>query len=330
MALMRLYMNFREVRGPYGGSNSFLRALRQWLMGHGVHVTTNVQDRFDVALLNTLSEGLTLEAVRAIAERGIPVVHRKTGYRGRGSPEMHRMADGVVWGDRLQVEFNPWLAHSILQSHYSLDVFLAAGFKGSFTVVPNGVDESVFNRAVATGWIRRHGTSRTFWNGVEPLRVVISTWSDNYNKGFHEYLRIDSQLGARHDVDVCLVGRVPPDATFRYVRLFRPRSRERLAVLLKQAHVILQLSEHDTCSNALIEGLNCGLPAIYLDSGSHKEIAGPYGIEYRGDWWAAVEAMKADYATFVERLAGNPYRMSVVGPQYLGVLRQAMAGPAAA
>jgi hypothetical protein len=89
--------------------------------------------------------------------------------------------------------------------------------------------------------------------------------------------------------------------------------------LLKRAHVILQLSQNDTCSNALIEGLNCGLAAIYLDSGAHKELAGEYGVEYRGDWWAAVAAVKSGYRTFVER--PNPYRISVVGPQYLAVLR---------
>ncbi len=321
---MRVYMNFREVRGAHGGANAFLRALRGWLVRNGVSVTTDRRDSADVALLNALSENLTLDTVQAIAERGIPIVHRKTGYWGRGSAEMHRLVDGVVWGDRLQVEFDRWTAHTIFQSRYSRDVFVASGFRGDSSVIHNGADEQIFNREVRAGWLGLRRTTRSFWNGSSPFRIVISTWSNNYNKGFDDYLEIDRLLDGRDDVEVSLVGRVPPEARFRRIRVFAPRSARRLAGLLKTAHAILQLSKNDTCSNALIEGLNCGLPAIYIDSGSHKEIAEPYGVEYRADWWSAVDAVKVQYRTLVERLASNPYRMSIVGPQYHAVLQQAI------
>jgi len=266
--------------------------------------------------------------VKAIAARGIPIVHRKTGYKGRGGPEMHRIVDGVVWGDTLQVGFDPWVTHSVFQSGYSRDVFLQSGCRSEYTVVHNGVDERVFSPDLPARWFGlRSARRRAYWDGRSRLRVIVSTWSNNYNKGFHDYLAIDRQLRDRDDVEMWLVGRVPPDAAFRQVRLFTPRGPRLLAALLRQAHVILQLSVDDTCSNALIEALNCGLPAIYLDSGSHREIAGPYGVEYRGDWWASVAAVKAAYAQLVERLSTNPFRISMVGPQYLRILQQAIAKP---
>lgn len=321
---MRVYMNFKEVGGAHGGANAFLRALLAWLERHGIDVSTDPRERVDVALLNALSENLTVDTVRDIAARGIPIVHRKTGYWGRGSDDMHRVVDGVVWGDGLQIEFDRWIAHTIFQSRYSRDVFLNSGFRGDHSVVYNGADDRLFNRQIRAGWLGLGRTSRTFWDGSSPFRIVISTWSSNYNKGFRDYLEIDRLLGGRDDVEVWIVGRAPADASFRHVRVLGPRSARRLAGLLKRAHAILQLSKNDTCSNALIEGLNCGLPAVYLNSGSHKEIAEPYGVEYRGNWWSAVDALKAQYETFVERLASNPYRMSIVGPQYHAILEQAI------
>jgi hypothetical protein len=317
-------MNFREVRGPYGGTNSFLRTLRNWLAAReGISITHDPQSAYDVALLSGLTDGVDLELVKGIARRGIPIVHRKVGYRVSGGPEMRRVVDGVVWGDKLQVEFTPHLTHTIFQSQYSRDVFVNSGFDGPHTVIYNGVDEAVFNTSVRVGWLRRREESRRWWDGRTPLRILISTWSKDPNKGFDDYQRIDAALDGRGDVQVSLVGRVPEPVRFAHIRVHAPRGRDALARLLKQHHVILQLARFETCSNALIEGINCGLPAIYLDSGSNAEIAGTYGVRYDGRWEAALDAIRQQYAAIVARVAANPFRVSTVGPQYLGVIARA-------
>jgi glycosyltransferase involved in cell wall biosynthesis len=322
---VRVFMNFREVRGPYGGTNSFLRTLRNWLRAQpGVAITHDPGDRYDVALLSGLTDGVNLDLVRTIHARGIPIVHRKVGYRVSGSPEMRRMTDGVVWGDKLQVDFTPYVAHTIFQSGYSRDVFLRSGLDGPYTVIHNGVDETIFNQTVTTGWLRRRQVPRPRWDGREPLRVVISTWSTDPNKGFEDYLAIDRQLQGRRDVVVSLVGRTPPGLRFRSITVYPAQRRAGLARILKRSHVVLQLARYETCSNALIEGINCGLPAIYLDSGSNAEIAACYGVRYEGNWDAALEAVRAGYTEYVERLHSNPFRISVVGPRYVEVMRQAV------
>ena len=317
-------MNFREVRGPYGGTNSFLRTLRNWLAQQpGIEVTHDPRARFDVALLSGLTDGVDLALVQAIARRGIPVIHRKVGYRVSGGPEMRRVVDGVVWGDKLQVEFTPHLTHTIFQSQYSRDVFVNSGFDGPHSVIYNGVDERVFNTSVRVGWLRRRTEPRRWWDSRSPLRVLISTWSKDPNKGFEDYAAIDAALAGRRDVEVSLVGRVPEHIRFERIRVHAPRGRDALAHLLKQHHVLLQLARFETCSNALIEGINCGLPAIYLDSGSNVEIAATYGVRYDGDWNAAVDAVREQYAAIVARVPHNPFRVSTVGPQYLGVIGSA-------
>src|SRR2546421_10079908 len=99
-------MNFNEVRGPYGGTNSFLRTFRSWLGEQsGIAVTHDVHSSFDVALLSGMPDGVNFQFVKAIAARGIPIVHRKGGYRVSGPLEMREMTDGIVLGDALQVAY---------------------------------------------------------------------------------------------------------------------------------------------------------------------------------------------------------------------------------
>ncbi|HWH05326.1 MAG TPA: hypothetical protein VNT23_02680 [Gaiellaceae bacterium] len=316
---MRVFVNFTEHRGPYGGANSFLRTLCRALRARGVHVSHDLREDVDVALLNALTDDIDVAFVREIARRGIPIVHRKVGYRASGSPELRAVRDGVVEGDRRQLEFGEYVTHTIFQSRYSRDVFVAAGFEGPATVIHNGVDEAVF-RTTERSWLRGERVRR-YWDGREPLRVVVSTWSTDPNKGFSEYERISAAFGGRSDVQLALVGRTPSGAALDAFTLVPARTAVPLARYLRRQHVLLQLARHETCSNALIEGINCGLPVVYLDSGSNAELAGGYGVEYEGDLEDALGAIRKRYSSLVERCAANPYRASLVVEEYLAVLR---------
>lgn len=312
---MLVYLNARLRGGAYGGANAFLRTLVSELERRGVRVTADPREPFDVALLNALTDGLDLDAVRRLAERGRPLVHRKTGYLGRGAPGLRQVVGGAVLGDAYQVAFDPYVAHSIYQSAYSRDVFLAAGQQGPATVIHNGVDETVF-----------HGRGRSVRRPGEPWHVIVSSWSADDGKGFPEYRSIDTRLAGRADVRLTLVGRVPPDARFEHVRVLSARGPRRLASTLRRADVILQLAKWETCSNALLEGLSCGLPAVYLDSGANAEIAAPYGVAYEGDLFAALDSLDDRYDEIVASLQESPYRIGLVADRYLAVLEAVFAG----
>ncbi len=317
---MRIYTNVRVRRGPFGGANAFMRSLMRVLRCEGVSFTNTADRSVDLCLLNALSERLTIEDVREVAKLGRPIVHRKVGYAVSGGPEMRRVHDGVVWGDKLQIDFAPYIEHSIFQSEYSRDTYLAEGFEGPFTVIRNGVDETLFNMQERRflGTVRR---PRPLWDGIEPFRLVISSWSSDVNKGFPEYERIDSLLGGRDDVQITFVGNIPDGCRFRNIRVVPPQPHRKLARFLKRQHALLTLARKETCSNALLEGLNCGLPVIYLDSGANRECADPYGVEYKGDIFAAVAGIKHRYRDYVKRIPDNPYRISLVADRYLTLFR---------
>lgn len=309
---MRVYLNFTPREEPSGGANSFLRTLVQELGRRGVSWTNDPTSRVDVALLNALTDGLRLDHVMRLAGRGVPVVHRKTGFRARGAPGLRAVVEGVVLGDAHQIAFSPYLAHSVFQSEYSRDVFEAAGFSGPAEVIPNGADARVFHPPLDG---RR-------WQPGTPLRLVAATWSTDPSKGFAHFASIDDQLAGRSDVVVTLVGRVPPGTRYRAIRVRPPLVAHDLADVLRGHDALLQLTEHESCSNALIEGLNCGLPVIYLESGANPEMAGPYGVPWRGDLERALSDLRDRYAGFRSRLEGNPYKIEQVADRYLALLER--------
>jgi hypothetical protein len=286
-------------------------------------VTDDPGQRVDIVLLNALTNEIDLAFVERIAGNGAPVVHRKVGYRVSGSPEMRARENGVVRGDRLQIDFSPYVTHSVFQSEYSRTAFHESGFAGDHTVIHNGVDEDVFN--LLQPRLLKRSSLRKFWDGREPLRLIVSTWSTDENKGFPEYRRIDEELAGRTDVRIALVGRVPEGVGFRTFKVLPARPASALARVLRESHVLLQLARYETGSNALIEGINCGLPAIYLDSGSNAEIAADYGVEYRGDIAVALDAMRDRYRDVVGRIPSNPYRVRLVVDRYLELFERVRA-----
>jgi glycosyltransferase involved in cell wall biosynthesis len=53
-----------------------------------------------------------------------------------------------------------------------------------------------------------------------------------------------------------------------------------VADLLRAHDVYVAPSRNDPCSNALLEALACGLPAVYRRSGGHPELVGEGGLGF--------------------------------------------------
>jgi glycosyltransferase involved in cell wall biosynthesis len=88
-------------------------------------------------------------------------------------------------------------------------------------------------------------------------------------------------LDREHDparVQVTFVGN--SNVAFEHIRSVRAVPSRELADILRAHDVYLATSRDDPCSNALLEGLACGLPAAYLRSGGHPELVGEGGIGY--------------------------------------------------
>jgi glycosyltransferase involved in cell wall biosynthesis len=93
-----------------------------------------------------------------------------------------------------------------------------------------------------------------------------------------------------------------------------------LAKALKQQDIYLATSENDPCSNALIEALACGLPAVFRDSGGHPELVGRGGIPFHStdDLLSAIDTMSNNYRMYQEAIKISS--LEKVADKYLSIM----------
>ena len=248
---------------PSGGGHQFLRALTHELDGRGLAVELNrISGRTPACLFNSFN--FDFRRLRRFAERGARMVHRVDGpigaYRG--------FDDGT---DARIAEVNAALASAtIFQSEFSLAKHRELGFElREPVVIPNAVDPAIFHPP----------TSRDPLGGRR-VRLVASSWSDNPRKGVETLAWLDRNLDPDR-FELTFAGR--PPAAFEHFRVVGPLESSALADLLRTQDAYIAPSRDDPCSNALLEALACGLPAVYRRSGGHPELVGEGGLPFRDD-----------------------------------------------
>jgi glycosyltransferase involved in cell wall biosynthesis len=245
---------------PSGGGNQFMRALTTELERRGLALEANrISGGTSACLFNSFN--FDFARLQRFAREDVRMVHRVDGpigvYRG--------FDDGT---DRRILALNGALADAtVFQSRYSLEKHRELGLDLRVPVlIPNAPDPGIFHPPA----------ERTPIAGRR-VRVIVTSWSMNPRKGGDVLAWADEQLD--HDrYEVTFAGQT--DAQFERVRVIEPLASEPLADLLRAQDVYLAASRDDPCSNALLEGLACGLPAAFLRSGGHPELVGDGGIGF--------------------------------------------------
>ena len=284
---------FHELApSPSGGGHQFLRALTSELESRGLAVELNrLSGRTPACLFNSFN--FDFERLRRFSGRGARMVHRVDGpigaYRGFDDGTDARIA-------RVNAEL---AAATILQSRFSLEKHRELGIElRDPVVVPNAVDPSIFHPPVSR----------------EPLpgrrvRVIATSWSDNPRKGGDTLAWLDRNLDHTR-YELTFAGR--SEARLEHFRLVGPLDSHALADLLRTQDVYVAPSHDDPCSNALLEALACGLPALFRSSGGHPELVGEGGLPFRED---------GEAGDVLERLVGelDERRVSIAVPSIASV-----------
>lgn len=239
---------------PAGGGNQFLTALAGELERRGVRVERNrISAGMRACLFN--SYNFDFGRLERFARDDVRMVHRVDGpigvYRG--------FDDGT--DDRIAA-INRLASATVFQSSYSLEKHRELGYTfADPRVIHNAVDPTVFHPGE-----RRTG---------DRIRVISVSWSTNANKGGATYAAFDEQLD-RARYEYTFVGQSP--IVLPHARMIQPLPPSELAELLREADVFLTASRSESCPNALLEALACGLPALALRSGAHPELVGEGGL----------------------------------------------------
>jgi len=289
------------VPPPSGGGHQFIRALVGELERRGLTVELNRLSAGTSACLYN-SFNFDFRRLRRFARDDCRMVQRVDGpiavYRG--------FDDG---SDRRVVEINRELADAtVCQSRFSLDKHRQLGLElKSPVVIPNTVDPRIFYPPASREPL-----------GDRRVRLIATSWSDNPNKGADTLAWLDRHLDwSRYEL--IFAGSAP--GSFERIRSIGPIPSEELAELLRSRDVYLAPSRNDPCSNALLEALACGLPAVYLSSGGHPEIVGEAGLPFSlpEELPEVLDSLVAEYE--LRRAAISIPTLQEVAERYLEVLR---------
>jgi glycosyltransferase involved in cell wall biosynthesis len=307
---VKIHIAFDLRDTPTGGGNQFLKALRAYLWAADAYAEQIEQA--DVILTNGHQWGPYLSPIFKAKRRGVAIIHRVDGPMAvvRGNDD-NRVVDQAI------TRFNRDFADAtVFQSRWSRDLCLAAGMDATkpHRVILNAPDPTLFHPPTAP---KPQG---------DKVRIVSTSWSSNWRKGFDVFQYLDRQLDWSK-YEFTFIGNSP--ITFDNIRVIPPIPSAILADELRRHDIFLQASHLEACSNSLIEAMNCGLVAVARDNSSHPEIVGTAGVLYHGvdDVIAAIASAVATRTTCLANMP-SALAMTTAGRAYLDLAIETARTPA--
>lgn len=285
---MRIFILHAFHAGPWGGGNQFLKGMRDYLQKKGL-LTDSLSDA-DVVLLNSFpfkSERILFQLIlQKIRKPNTIIIHRIDGplsfYRGHG-----KIVDILIWSLNNLISDG-----TIFQTEWS---------RAANSSYQKGQQKYVATIVNAPLPIFAQSAKGRIGKISGKIRLIAVSWSPNWNKGFNYYKYLDDHLDFSR-YSMTFVGRSP--IRFRNIHIHKPVLADDLVQLLASNDIYITASLNDPCSNALLEALAVGLPAVARASGGHPEIVKEGGVLFSSpeEVLKAIDAVAHNYHTYQSKI----------------------------
>ena len=287
---------------PYGGGNQFFIALKKAFEDNNIIVVNNVLSTLvDVHLCNSI--WFDVEKFEKLSQKyPIKMIQRIDGpvslYRGEGTEE----------DEKIHTLNKQFASATVYQARYCLEKSRELGLNAvKPVIISNAVNEDIF-----------HSKNRTPYSGGRKIKLISAAWSDNPLKGGPLFKWLDENLDW-DKYEYTFVGRVKQK--LNNINHIPPQNSENLADLLRAHDVFISGSQHEPCSNALLEALSCGLPALFRNDGGNPELVGEGGLPFTDekDILEKLEVLVGEYEKFRLKVKAN--KMIDIASQYVELIK---------
>lgn len=306
---MKIYMTYKTVEQPWGGANSFLRALKESISRSGDITFVDDVAKADIIFMNQISSGPG-NGSKIITPNYVNVLRRKNPKaklvvravnlesHAYGSASIKYYIGKGFRNDRYTKKILRMADFVIYQSAYQKSFFQQAGFSAKNSYIIHNGAAAIFGSKIA----RPTTCDNT-------LILLSSAVAGRHTKRFDLIANISKISG----VKVCHAGSWPDNVPQGNVELCGKLTHEDLIRRMESAHYMLHPAIKDPCPNALIEGLCAGLPALYNPGpGTGAELAGEYGVSIdEKDLEASIASAKNSYTNLNEKLSKNRMQFSI-------------------
>ena len=306
---MKIAIGYELKESSWGGGNQFATSLVKASREKGYEVSFDLKEKdIDIILLtdprsytNTVSFGsfeiifyLLFKNNRAL------VIHRINECDERKNTKyMNSFLKCANYCADYTVFISSWLRNLDL---YQKD-------KPS-KVILNGGDNEIFKNY-----------SNNSWDGFSPIKIITHHWSSNKMKGFDVYKKLDELISSEEwnkKIEFTYIGNLPKGFNFKNARHLKPMNGEKLGLELSKHHVYISASINEPAGMHHIEGILCGLPIIYRNSGALPEYCNNYGISFKdNNYLPALKEIMENYNFYKTNVSKYPNTADEMTRKYL-------------
>ena len=270
---LKISINAKRFEKAFGGGNHAANTLEDYLKSKGHLVYRTLKPNLDVILIfsSKCSFKITSYNYNDISDYiaaypNTVVIHRVN------SCDEARGANLEI--NSSMIKYNKLADFTIYISQFIQDVFESKGMASQQRqIILNGADTSIFYPE----------RTRKDINNVEKIKIVTHHWSSNFMKGFDIYERLDQLLDTspfQNMFEFTYIGNTPVGVNFKNTSVIKPLPKNEIAAELRKHHIYLTAARNEAAGMHHIEGMLCGLPVLFLNSGALPEYCKPYGIEF--------------------------------------------------
>ena len=308
---MKIAIGFEIKNDSWGGGNQFAKSLVKEAKTRGHQITFKIKDSdIDIILLTdprSYIKGINFGSFEILnylffKNKNAIVIHRinecderkNTKYMNKFLKWSNYCADYTVF-------ISSWLKE--------LDIYQK---NKESMVILNGGDPEIFNND------KFHS-----WDGISPLKIITHHWSPNFMKGFDVYQEIDNLLTNSEwssKIEFTYIGNLPPGFFFKKTKHIKPISGKKLGLELSKHHLYISASINEPAGMHHIEGIMCGLPIIYRESGALPEYCKDYGVSFKErNFLPALKKIMKGYKEYKKRVNNYPNNSIKMSNEYLNL-----------
>jgi len=273
---MKISIGANIIKSAWGGGNRFAKLLFDYLQAHSVETCTDLAaNDLDIIILIEPDKKLRISSYN---HRDIQRYLRKQNSR---CVVVHRINNTSAARDDKKESFNRYRIranslvadHTVFISNWVYQQYKTSGYSSEYFSV-------IYNGGRKVDRINKHKKKRG-----DVLSIVTHHWSNNYNKGFDIYERLDNLLSKGEfasKVKFTYVGRLNDSVKFKNTACIAPLFGDDLNNELSKHDIYLSAAINEAGGMHHIEGALCGLPLLYRNSGALPEYCQGFGVSFDG------------------------------------------------
>ena len=145
-------------------------------------------------------------------------------------------------------------------------------------------------------------------------------------KGFDIYERIGQLLSIKPYRDLfqfTYVGNLPLGIYLPNTKIIPNITGFELGDILRQHHIYVTAARNEAAGMHHVEGMRCGLPVLFLNSGALPEYCGPYGIEFNlADFDQKLIEISERYPELQSKVRNCPYTSDWMAEKYENIFKK--------